>query len=144
MENFAMPTPREQESKLYCTSGQWTQVHVQSQIYGTLWTTLRITALKHIGPKIWSDIPQFEISKSLLPYSFGNQYKKILLSSQNSCWFSFHKLVTFSQYCFQCSFPLYLYIYLYSCSTHPPVHRHAFPLYFVVVLFTYLSDIFVL
>jgi len=47
----------------------------------------------YIGPKIWSNIP--ENLKSSSPYSFGKKYKKVLLSCQTSCWFSFHMLVTF-------------------------------------------------
>jgi len=46
----------------------------------------------------WSDIP--ENVKSLSPYSFGKQYKNVLLSCQNSCWLSFQMFVTFLQYCF--------------------------------------------
>jgi len=42
--------------------------------------TLRNTALKYIGPKIWSNIP--EKLKSSSPYSFGKKYKKVLLSCQ--------------------------------------------------------------
>jgi len=78
-------------------------------------------SLKYIGPKIWSDIPKN--LKCLWPYSFEKQYKNVLLSRQNSCWFSFHLLVTL--YYFDA--PLFLYIfYLYSCSPHAPVHKHVF------------------
>jgi len=64
--------------------------------------TLRNTALKYIGPKIWSNIP--EKLKSSSPYSFGKKYKKVLLSCQTSCWSSFYMFVTFC-----------LIFVLYSC-----------------------------
>jgi len=46
-------------------------------------TSLGQLSLMYVGPKIWSDIP--ENLKCFSPYSFGKQYKKILLSCQNSC-----------------------------------------------------------
>ena len=45
-------------------------------------TTVGQLSLKYIGPKIWSNIP--EKLKSSSPYSFGENYKKVLLSCQTS------------------------------------------------------------
>jgi len=56
-------------------------------------TSLGQLALKYIGPKIWSNIP--EKLKSSSPYSIGKKYKKVLQSCQISCWSSFYMLVTF-------------------------------------------------
>jgi len=46
-------------------------------------TSLGQPCSKYIGPEICSDIP--EKLKSLSPYSFGKQYKNVLLSRRNSC-----------------------------------------------------------
>ena len=46
-------------------------------------TSLGQLSLKHIGPKLWSNIQ--EKLKSSSPYSFGKKYKKVLLSCQTSC-----------------------------------------------------------
>jgi len=56
-------------------------------------TSLGQLSLKYIGPKIRYNIP--ENLKFFSPYSFAKQYKNVLLSWQNSCWFSFYMLVTF-------------------------------------------------
>ena len=78
-------------------------------------TSLGQLSLKYIGPKIWSNIPE-NLKSS--PYSFGKQYKSVLLlvSCQNSCWFSFYMLVIFFNIVLM---PLFPPIYLYSCSPHP-------------------------
>jgi len=56
-------------------------------------TSLGQPCSKYIGPEICSDIP--EKLKSLSPYSFGKQYKNVLLSRRNSCWFSLHIFIIF-------------------------------------------------
>jgi len=69
-------------------------------------TSLGQLSLKFIGPKIWSNIP--ENLKSSSPYTFGKKYKKVLLSCQTSCWFSFYMLVTFCNIALCQYFPSYL------------------------------------
>ena len=100
-------------------------------------TSLGQLSLKCIGPKIWSNIP--ENLKSSSPYLFGKKYKKVLLSCQTSCWTSFYMLVTF------CNIALMLLFSLQSTSivAHPtPVHMHAFPhCFFVVVFMLLLPDV---
>jgi len=59
---------------------------------GCAQNSLETSALKYIGPKISSNIP--DIIKLFSPYSFAKQYENVL-SSQNSCRFSFYMLVTF-------------------------------------------------
>jgi len=54
---------------------------------------LRFGHLLYIGSKIWSDI--LKNLKSVLPYSFREQYKNDMLSYQQPCSFLFHMLVTF-------------------------------------------------
>jgi len=62
-----------------------------------LWSIL-VPKFSLIFLKIWN----------LSPYSFGKQYKNVLLSCQNSSWFSFHAW-HFSVMLFWCpSFPFYL------------------------------------
>jgi len=46
-------------------------------------TSLGQLSLKCIGPKLWSKIP--ENLKFSSPYTFGKQYKNVLLSCQNFC-----------------------------------------------------------
>ena len=97
-------------------------------------TSLGQLSLKYIGPKIWSNIPEY--LKSSSPFSFGKQYKNVLLSYQNSCWSSFYILVTF------CNIVLMPLFSLLSTSTvaHPTlVHRHAFPPRFFVCFFAYFT-----
>ena len=89
--------------------------------------------------KIRSDIPGN--LKSFPPYSFAKQYKNVLLSRQNSCWFSFCMLVTF------CNIVLMPLFTLLSFSS--TVARPTFPLYtgmlfstvFIVVLLLILPDV---
>jgi len=72
-------------------------------------------SLKCVGRKIWSDISKN--LKALSPYSCGKQYKNILLSCQNSCWFSFYMFVTF---CNIVLMPLfYLLLSFASTTAHP-------------------------
>ena len=98
-------------------------------------------SLKYIGPKIWSNIP--EKLKSTSHYSFGKKYKKFcylarlrvdlrFICLSHSVWPSFYILVTF------CNIVLIPLFSLLSTSTvtHPtPVHRHALPHCFLLLLF---------
>ena len=90
-------------------------------------TSLGQLALKYVGPKIWSDIP--ENLKLSSPYSFGKKYKKILLSCQTSCWSSFYMLVTFYNIALM---PLFS---LLSTSTV----THAFPHCFCCCFYAYFT-----
>ena len=77
-------------------------------------------------------------ASSSSPYSFGKKYEDVLLSCQTSCWSSFYMLVTF------CNIALMPLFSLLSTSivTHPPpVHRHAFPTVFFIVLMLISPDV---
>jgi len=76
-----------------------------------------------VSPKIWYNIP--ENPKTFSPYSFAKQYKKVLLSCQNSCWFSFHMLVTFFNIVLMPLLSLLSFSLSLQLLTTPPVHRHA-------------------
>jgi len=99
-------------------------------------TCLVQLSLKHIGLKIWSNIP--ENLKSFSPYSFGKQCKNVLLSCQNSCWFSFCMLVIF------CNIVLMPQSASYHLGlqllTPPLVHRHAFHTLFLSCFFAYFTS----
>jgi len=92
-------------------------------------TFLGQLSLKYIGPQIWSNIPENWKSS---PYSFGKQYKNVLLSCQISCWSSFCMLVTF---CNIVLMPLFPPIYVYSCSPHPLYIGMLFPHCFLLLSF---------
>jgi len=95
-------------------------------------TSLGQLSLKYIGPKIWSDIP--ENLKSSSPYSFGKQYKNVLLSCENSCWSLFYVLVTF---CNTVLMPRFSPIYLYICWPHPLYIGILFSRCFLLSFFLY-------
>jgi len=97
-------------------------------------TSLGQHSLKYIGPKMWFNIQ--ENLKYSSPYSFGKQYKNVLLSCQKSCWSSLYMLVTF---CNIVLMPLFPPIYLYSCSPHPCTWACFSPTVFCCCLFSYFT-----
>jgi len=110
---------------------------MQNYYLARMKTYLGQLSLKYIGPKIWSNIP--ENLKSSSPFSFGKNYKKVLVSCQTSCWSSFYMLFTF------CNIALMPLFSLQSTSivTHPiPCTLASFsPLFFVVVFVLILPDV---
>jgi len=93
------------------------------------WKRLWVSFSNYAGLKIWYD--NFENLKYFSAYSFGKQYKNVLLSCQISCWSSFYMLVTF------CNVLLMPLFYLYSCSVQPlyigMLFPHCFLLFFLLV-----------
>ena len=101
---------------------------LQNYYWPRMKTSLGLLSLKYISPKIWYNIQ--ENLKSSSPYSFGKNYKKVLLSCQTSCWSSFYMLVTF---CIIALMPLFSLLST-SIVNHPPlVHRPAFPHCFLLL-----------
>ena len=95
-------------------------------------TSLVQLSSKYIGPKIWSDIS--ENFKSLSPQLFEKQYKEVLLSCQNSCWFLFHRLPLLCNIVFSAT--LFPYIFYLAVAPQSLDIGMLFPSV-VVVLFTY-------
>jgi len=90
--------------------------------------------------KYWSQnlVQYFWKSEPFSPYSFAKQYKNVLLSCQNTCWYRFTCLSLSVILCWCTYFSSYhLPLQLLTSS---PVHSHAFhPLFWCCCFFAYFT-----